>query len=122
MSVLATLKKTAGSVAKFMARYADEASDLADVLRSILTAVPLQYQERDKVLAIVEKFDGIADNIGKFLAENPTIGEPVKIRASDLDAALKRYFEANPEVISAAVSAAISKDANTPGDESGENA
>jgi len=109
MSIFAKLKKSAGSVAKFMARYADETSDIADVLRLILPALPIGAQDRNRVVAAIDKLDNVADNIGAFLASNPSVGEPVKIRASDLDAAIVRYFNANPDALSAVVAAEIDK-------------
>ena len=109
MSVFAKLKKGASDVAKFMGRYADEASDIADALRLILPALPIGAQDRNKVVSVIDKLDNVADNVGAFLASNPNVAEPVKIRASDLDAAVKRYFATNPDVLAKAVADATGK-------------
>lgn len=109
MSVFATLKKTASSVAKFMGRYADETSSIADALRLMLPALPIGAQDKRRVADTIEKLDNAADNISAFLKSNPKVGEPVTVRASDVQKAVADYLAANPAVLEKAVAAEIDK-------------
>jgi len=112
MSVFATLKNTASSVAKFMARYADEANNIADIFRTVLPALPINRQDKEKVEDVINDLDKVAERISAFLDENPGVGEPVKVKASDVAKAVADYLEANPAVIGEAVAKALEGNAN----------
>lgn len=110
MSLIEKLSKGASNVAKFMARYADEASNIADVFRAILPAIPVNRNDKAKIESVINQLDGVADRIGDFLENNADVASPVTVKKSDVEAAIKAYLEANPNVIEAAVSAVLAKD------------
>jgi len=114
MSIFETISKSASSVAKFMARYADEASNLADVFRAILPAVPIDRGDKEKVDSLINQLDNAAERIAAFLDENPDVGAPVKVKASDVAKAVEAYLIANPAIIEAAVAATIANIATAP--------
>lgn len=95
-----------GGVGKFMKRYAGEASRIADVFRTILQAVPIDAQDKAKVEKVIEDLDAAADRIADYLNENPMIGEPITVKASDVEKAIAKYLDANPGVIAAALAKA----------------
>lgn len=113
MSIIANISKTASSVAKFMARYADEANSIADVFRSILPALPVNRGDREKIESVINGLDTAAERIAAFLDANPDVGAPVKVKASDIAKAVEAYLAANPVVIEAAVTAAIANTVTT---------
>ena len=92
-----------------MTRYADEASNIADVFRAIIPAIPINRNDRAKIEIVINQLDGAADRIAAFLADNPDVAAPVKVKASDVQDAVFKYLDANPNVIEAAVSVVIAK-------------
>lgn len=102
-----TVVKVVGSVGKFMSRYAIEASNIAEVFKAILPALPIERSDKAKVEAAILRFDAVADNITAFLADNPQVGEPIKVKASDVQAAVDKYLKANPKIITDAVRSAV---------------
>lgn len=112
MSIIARISNTASSVAKFMARYADEASNVADVFRAILPAIPINKNDREKIENVITQLDNAADRIGAFLDENPNVAEPVKVKASDVEEAVAKYLDANPAILEAAISKALEGNGN----------
>ena len=104
MSTLSKIGKAVSDVGKFMGRYADEASNIADALRMFLPALPIGDADKAKVLDTINKLDAVADSIGDYLTKNPDVGT-VTVKKSDVEAAVARWLEANPDAIAAAIQA-----------------
>ena len=118
MNVIDKIKGTVSATGKFMARYADEASDVADVFRRILPALPLNRADRDRIADVVDRLDSVADGVTEFLKSNPDVGAaPVVVRQSDVKKAVEAYLKDNPvtvpqKAIDDAVKAALEKVGN----------
>lgn len=101
-----------GNVGKFFVRYADEASDIADALRAILTAIPLNNADRDKVKRVIDKLDSVADGVVEFLEKDPKAPEPVAVKASDVKKAIDAYFKTDDGKAAIAEAVAASNSAS----------
>lgn len=112
MRIIKTVSNVTSAIGKFMGRYAGEASDIADIFRTILPALPIDKEDKAKVESVVTQLDLAADRITDFLNNNPMIGEPVKVKASDVSAAIEKYLEANPAVIEAALAKVLADEGN----------
>lgn len=109
MGILKKLSKIWGKLSsgsKFMAHYADEASDLAEVLRHILPALPLGREAKVKVTALIDKLDKAADNITEFLDKGGSLdgsGPKAAPTAKTTREAVADYLDRNPDVLREAV-------------------
>jgi hypothetical protein len=112
MRIIKSVANVTSAIGKFMARYAGEASNVADIFRTILPALPIDKNDKAKVENVINELDLAADRITAFLNENPLVGEPVKVKASDVADAVKKYLEANPAVIETALAKVLADEGN----------
>lgn len=103
MSIISKISKTASDVAKFMGHYADEAQAIAAVFKSILPVIPVSDAKKKDIIKVVDKLDNAAEKIEEFLMRNPNVGEPVTVKASDVQNAIEKYLTENPQIIADAI-------------------
>lgn len=85
-------KSLFGNFLGFVSHYATEARAVAASLTTILDALPIQHADKARVRELIAALENGADNIGEFLATNPTEPATVKISAKDINKALGDYL------------------------------
>lgn len=104
--ILSKVWNKLSSGSKFAAHYAEEASEIAEALRLIVSALPIGSQDRSRILQVIDKLDKAADNITEFLAGGGSLdgsGPKVTPKANDVKAGIADYLDRNPTVLTQAI-------------------
>lgn len=79
----------------FLNKYSDEVQGVSFALRTIVTAIPFNKQDRVKVLEVLDALDSVPDNIAKAVGELKKQPKIV-IRFDDIKAAVSSLL---PDVV-----------------------
>lgn len=78
---------------KFLAEYADEALGVAKALTGLLDGVAINGKAAADIQATIARLEKAHDSIASYLKSKPTENTIIKISASDIDKAVKKYLE-----------------------------
>ena len=88
------------NIKKFFFKYADEAATIANVLRTILPAIPVGRQDQAKIDAAIERFEEAAEKVAEAAKTAPIDFNPkVTVKKSDVETAVAAYLAKNPRII-----------------------
>lgn len=94
-------------ILKFVNKYAGEALSIASALNSILEGLALNNRDAAKVREVINQLQNAAENI-----KNSKATYHVTINKTDIDNAVKAYFNKNSDVINNTVKAAVDSELN----------
>ena len=99
------------TVTGFLAHHIADLNNVSDVLAELVSAVPLDSQDKDRIHAAIETIRGSANNINDFLEGTTVKAADVTIKESDIVEAIGNFF-ASDEGKAALAEAAKSAEGN----------
>lgn len=93
------------TITGFLARYADEAEAAGNALESIVASLPINAQDRARIVAQIDTISSAPASIRDFL-KGAKAPPPVQIKASDIEKAVAKVL---PSLIEKTVTEAVTK-------------
>jgi hypothetical protein len=82
----------ASTVVGFLEKHVIDLNNVADALSSIVTAVPIDPQDKENVTNVITALKTSVDNINSFLEDNQVNDTEVTVKESDIVTALGNFF------------------------------